>query len=655
MSETRLRRSLVGSTRSLSDSEGECEIPVLGAKKPGTFMTVSSSLSENVVNSHFLRNYANSGSDKYSKNLSNLYCTNLKNYSGTDPSRRTCMDISTVKHFSLIHRFRWFLWKYIYLRMIKSVDFDVWLFSKFHSYGKWRSIFFILLPLLLYFCWDESMDLSLISPSYNYLHPDRVCVNASNVVSDNVPKCNLPGLFSDFRFSGLFLGIFQWFATIRESIFFSSMEPKQTTYRIINKEIQTAQTIKEEIRSVIIEILKNEIGFLKELQKFKTHEALIRNKESDRNFENDIRNLRQELKALVDITEKVEKEMTKHNQTREDDGNFATLIEEHRKNIYCLDAKLKATEATLADLDRQKNCCWKLGAILWLIENSNAAAFRDIMNGDRNSRYHFFNLWLTSQLTSHETFMQDMSAAQKMQTTHQESILNYSDVIQVAEGKTLKYFDDLKENLKDRANVDSFRLNKSSEDKIKKIVKEAIMLYDADKTGRTDYALESAGGSVVGTRCSKSCVEKYGKLGTLELWTNSNSPRETIQPSVQLGSCWAFKGSQRYIVLKLAATIYPTGFTMEHIPAALSSNGLLDDAPKNFSVWGLESENDNTGHLLGEYWYDIDGEPLQYFHVQEPSEKQFSYIELQIHSNHGNLEHTCLYRFRVHGKINLIE
>jgi len=31
--------------------------------------------------------------------------------------------------------------------------------------------------------------------------------------------------------------------------------------------------------------------------------------------------------------------------------------------------------------------------------------------------------------------------------------------------------------------------------------------------------------------------------------------------------------------------------------------------------------------------------------------KPYEYIELRIHSNHGQLDYTCLYRFRVHGRL----
>ena len=51
------------------------------------------------------------------------------------------------------------------------------------------------------------------------------------------------------------------------------------------------------------------------------------------------------------------------------------------------------------------------------------------------------------------------------------------------------------------------------------------------------------------------------------------------------GNCWAFKGSEGYLVIQLSGMIKPTAFSMEHIPKSLSPTGTLDSAPREFSVW----------------------------------------------------------------------
>ncbi|NXL44581.1 SUN1 protein, partial [Podilymbus podiceps] len=122
-------------------------------------------------------------------------------------------------------------------------------------------------------------------------------------------------------------------------------------------------------------------------------------------------------------------------------------------------------------------------------------------------------------------------------------------------------------------------------------------------------------------------------------------------PDMYPGNCWAFKGSQGYLVVRLAMKIYPTAFAVEHIPKALSPTGTITSAPRNFSVYGLDDEYQEEGKLLGQYVYDEGGEPLQTFPVMDKSGNAFQIVELRVFSNWGHAEYTCLYRFRVHGKL----
>ena len=59
----------------------------------------------------------------------------------------------------------------------------------------------------------------------------------------------------------------------------------------------------------------------------------------------------------------------------------------------------------------------------------------------------------------------------------------------------------------------------------------------------------------------------------------------------------------------------------------------------------------NAQFPISRYVYDADGDPLQTFDVDNKENvEEFEMVELDILSNHGNLEYTCLYRFRVHGR-----
>ncbi|XP_066129669.1 SUN domain-containing protein 1 isoform X3 [Saccopteryx bilineata] len=184
------------------------------------------------------------------------------------------------------------------------------------------------------------------------------------------------------------------------------------------------------------------------------------------------------------------------------------------------------------------------------------------------------------------------------------------------------------------------------------IVNNALKLYSQDKTGMVDFALESGGGSILSTRCSETYETKTALISLfgIPLWYFSQSPRVVIQPDIYPGNCWAFKGSQGYLVVRLSMEIHPSSFTLEHIPKTLSPTGNITSAPKDFAVYGLENEYQEEGQLLGQFVFDQEGESLQMFPVPKKPERAFQIVELRIFSNWGHPEYTCLYRFRVHGQ-----
>ncbi|XP_051522720.1 SUN domain-containing protein 1-like [Myxocyprinus asiaticus] len=192
-----------------------------------------------------------------------------------------------------------------------------------------------------------------------------------------------------------------------------------------------------------------------------------------------------------------------------------------------------------------------------------------------------------------------------------------------------------------------------TEEDIQLIVNNTLKRFSEDRTGLVDYAMEAGGGSIIGTRCTVSHETKTALLSLfgLPLWYFSQSPRVVIQPDVHPGNCWAFKGTQGYLVIRLSMMIVPTAFSLEHIPKSLSPTGSISSAPREFNIYGLDDEYQEEGQLLGQFVYEEDGDALQTFTVTEEVMRGFQIIELRVLSNWGHLEYTCLYRFRVHGKL----
>ncbi|XP_066176141.1 SUN domain-containing protein 2 [Sylvia atricapilla] len=191
-----------------------------------------------------------------------------------------------------------------------------------------------------------------------------------------------------------------------------------------------------------------------------------------------------------------------------------------------------------------------------------------------------------------------------------------------------------------------------TEEQVHLIVAQALKRYSEDRVGMVDYALESAGASVINTRCSETYETRTALLSLfgIPLWYHSQSPRVILQPDVNPGNCWAFRGSQGFAVIRLSSIIRPTAVTLEHISKALSPQGTIPSAPKDFAVYGLKEEGEEEGLLLGQFTYNHDGDPIQTFYLEGDSMGTYQLVELRVLSNWGHPEYTCIYRFRVHGE-----
>jgi hypothetical protein len=80
-------------------------------------------------------------------------------------------------------------------------------------------------------------------------------------------------------------------------------------------------------------------------------------------------------------------------------------------------------------------------------------------------------------------------------------------------------------------------------------------------------------------------------------------------------------------------------------------------APKDFQIrgWyqGTHDDSDKDSSVmatLGEFSYSLDSSNAQTFQLERSANPQaVNMVRFDFSSNHGNLELTCIYRFRVHG------
>jgi len=196
-------------------------------------------------------------------------------------------------------------------------------------------------------------------------------------------------------------------------------------------------------------------------------------------------------------------------------------------------------------------------------------------------------------------------------------------------------------------------------------IEKALARYHADRLGIADYALESAGGSVL---CSSDT--HYSRSGALysifgiPIWYHSSSPRAVIQPEVHPGKCWAMHGSSGYVTIQLSMPIIIEAISLEHIPQKVAPTGKLDSAPREFIVTAKHRHRNDADYTIGQFTYDIRGKYVQKFAVKDQhctksfheeksctmdGKRVFRIVTLKVISNHGNPDYTCIYRFRVHG------
>lgn len=165
-----------------------------------------------------------------------------------------------------------------------------------------------------------------------------------------------------------------------------------------------------------------------------------------------------------------------------------------------------------------------------------------------------------------------------------------------------------------------------------------------------DYASEQLGGSIETTGNTKL-------LNTDVLYFLSfisNKPSEVLRPTKMPGDCFGYHGQLGEIVIRLQRKMFIESISIDHISTEMSPIGVIDTAPKQFRVYGLNTIESQNTHFFGAYQYEIEmKQKLQNF--QFPYEmlanESFELVHLVFLSNHGNLRYTCIYRIKVHGRV----
>ena len=170
-----------------------------------------------------------------------------------------------------------------------------------------------------------------------------------------------------------------------------------------------------------------------------------------------------------------------------------------------------------------------------------------------------------------------------------------------------------------------------------------------------------------------------------QLGTPSTYAARGRMPAVALhhdnapGMCWPFSGSHGQLGIQLVRAIHVEAITIDHVPAVLALSG-VGAAPREMEAWGVLQTPEERRQLaqwraqrartedgteeptpvppspahvyLGAFVYDTAGAAIQTFPVSSEGAAfplPLRVVQLNVLSNHGLRDYTCLYRVRVHG------
>ncbi|KAM9555355.1 SUN domain-containing protein 1 isoform 2-T6 [Guaruba guarouba] len=494
-------------------------------------------------------------------------------------------------------------------------------------------LFLLLIPLLFLlgaWFWGFNDFISLL-PSLNWTRHDRLQGIRDHIheqQDDSINSVEPPKDTISIFDSAYLSELEKQMAFVSDKCHQNEEEYSKLMFLLHNLQDQVAQMSD---KSETLKLIKNMIGqHLKDMEAEKTTNFLALHREHE------LRILK-----LEDLLEKLSAEskgIQKHLEVakaREDDAQSQILA-----RVKELELELSQIKSEVSTMESVKRSCGKIDAIHEKVDAQVKESVKLMLFGDGQKDFPEPLLqWLTSNFVSksdHQTELQDLE------------LRILKDInLQISATKQ-KLTPEVITNAVTNAGISGI-----TEEQVQVIVNNALKLYSQDRTGLVDFALESGGGSILSTRCSETYDARAAvvSLFGIPLWYVTQSPRAVIQPDVYPGNCWAFKGSQGHLVIRLSMKIYPTAFTLEHIPKTLSPTGTITSAPRRFSVYGLDDEYQESGTLLGAYEYDEEGEPLQMFPVMETVQNAFQIVELKVLSNWGNEDYTCLYRFRVHGNV----
>ncbi|XP_037831397.1 SUN domain-containing protein 3-like [Kryptolebias marmoratus] len=169
-----------------------------------------------------------------------------------------------------------------------------------------------------------------------------------------------------------------------------------------------------------------------------------------------------------------------------------------------------------------------------------------------------------------------------------------------------------------------------------------------------NFALHSQGAMVLKELSSDTYrPTEYHILKRMMCWLRRQCKEKIVikgHSVLRAGECWCFPGDHGHLVIALSNPATISHVTLGHITKSQSLSGVITSAPREFSVYGMQTSVDNGSYLLTAV-YNENNAGFQIFALPNPDGTVFSHVKIHFHNNWGNSEQTCIYAFRVHGEL----
>ena len=160
---------------------------------------------------------------------------------------------------------------------------------------------------------------------------------------------------------------------------------------------------------------------------------------------------------------------------------------------------------------------------------------------------------------------------------------------------------------------------------------------------RVDYALKAFGAKVI-DHSESHCSASDDFL--LNLFVSDRTPDDVIDVNLGPTRCWPMKGASGFVVIQLRVPVIVEEFVISHIARRLTPD--FSSAPKQLRVYGITDVTRLTELVfLVDVEYSANGKATQHFPIF--SSELFAAVRIEVVSNYGSADYTCLYRFQIYG------